>query len=134
MISQADTSTDTVIDEVERVPIHLTKVLSMLERWEARVSNELDLVPEGSAPDSKLAKQLGEIAKNSKPIAQELRAWVDKVDKVVKNLSLEDKLKVSLGLIQQLSKGDRLRFYHTLMATEKKRSDDGILLAVTNYG
>ncbi len=127
-------SDKTVIDEVQRVPAHLTALLAMLEKWEARVSNELDKVIEGRAPPPKLAKQLGDITKNSKPIAQELRAWVGKVKEVVDSMSLEDKLKVSLNLIQSLSVGDRLRFYHHLIATEKARKDGKVLLAVTKYG
>ena len=127
-------SQKTVIDEVQRVPEHLTDVLDILERWRLRVSNELDLVPEGHAPPPALARQLSEISKNSKPIAQELRAWVGKVKETIDTMSLDDKLKVSMNLIQDLSKGDRYKFYAHLIATEKARKDGGIILAVTNYG
>ena len=127
-------NTRTVIDEVQRVPTHLTNLLGTLEQWLARVNNELDLTPEGKAPDRDLAKQLGEIAKNSKPIAQELRAWVGKVTEVQKSLSLGDKLKVSLKLIQEMSMGDRIRFYHLITETERVRPDGGIRLVVTTHG
>ena len=127
-------STRTVIDEIQRVPAHLTSLLEMLVKWVSRLSNELDLVPEGASPPRDLAKQMGEIAKTSKPIAQELRAWVGKVTEVQKSLSLGDKLKVSLNLIQELSMGDRLRFYQLVNETERARSDGGIRLVVTRDG
>lgn len=127
-------SEDEVLHEVKRVPEHLRKVLDLLERWEARVSNVLDSKTEGHLPTDKVAKQISDLAKNSKPIAQEMRAWVDKTDQVVKNMSLEDKLAVSLRLIQGLSKGDRYKFYHRVIQAEKDRKDGGIIMAVTNHG
>lgn len=125
--------TKTVLDEIQRVPAHLTEVLDMLERWRARCSNELDMVKEGHAPPANLAKQLSDIAKTSKPTAMELRAWVGKVTEVQKAMSLEDKLKVSLNLIQKLSRGDRLKFYQHLIQTERSRVDGGVLMVVTNH-
>ena len=124
--------TKTVIDEIERVPRHLTNILTLLEDWEARLKNELDAAPEGRAPKPGLAKQLSDMSKNSKPIAQELRAWVDKVIEVNKNLSLGDKLKVSAKLIQSLSAGDRYKFYGKLNEMERERGDGGIKLVVTH--
>lgn len=128
------TDTRTVIDEVERVPKHLTNLLTMLEEWQARLKNELDLVSPGKAPKPALAKQLSDISKTSKPIAQELRAWVDKVVAVNKGLSLGDKLKVSLKLIQSLSAGDRYKFYEAINEAERERTDGGIKLVVTKHG
>ena len=123
-------STGTIIDEIERVPTHLTKCLNMLERWEARVSNELDAVKEGHAPDASLARQLSEITKTSTSMAKEMRAWVGKVREAVESLSLEDKIRVSLQLIQGLSMGDRLNTYHHIRQLEEARPDGGVKLHV----
>jgi hypothetical protein len=124
-------SKKTIIEEIERVPGHLTKCLDMLERWESRVSNELDATPEGSAPDSGLARQLSEITKTSTSVAKEMRAWVGKVKEVVDSLSLDDKIKVSINLIQSLSLGDRLKAYNHIRQTELGRDDGGIILSVS---
>ena len=124
--------TRTVIDEIDRVPKHLANVLTMLEDWQARLQNELDVTRNrGKMPTPGLAKQLSDITKTSKPIAQELRAWVDKVIEVNKSLSLGDKLKVSLKLIMTLSAGDRYKFYELINEAERARGDGGIKLVVT---
>ena len=98
----------------------------MLERWERRVSNELDSVSAGSAPKAPLAKQLGQVTKESVTMAKEMRAWVGKVRDTVAQLSIQDKLRVSLSLIQGLGTGDRLKFYAHLAEVEKVRQDGGI--------
>jgi hypothetical protein len=126
--------TGTIIDEIERVPQHLTRCLGMLERWEARVSNELDSVDEGHAPDAGLARQLAEISKTSTSMGKEMRAWVGKVTEVVEKLSLEDKINVSLNLLQELSLGDRLKTYNHLRQLEMNRADGGCLLSVSARG
>jgi hypothetical protein len=123
-------STGTIIDEIERVPSHLTRCLDMLERWEARVSNELDCVAAGSAPDAGLARQLAEITKTSTSVAKEMRAWVGKVREAVDSLSQEDKIRVSLNLIQGLSSGDRLKTYQHISQLESARQDGGLVLRV----
>jgi hypothetical protein len=124
--------TRTIIDEIERVPKHLVEVLTMLEKWQKLLDNDLDSISRrGKMPPAGMAKQLSDIAKTSKPIAQELRAWVDKVIEVNQSLSLGDKLKVSLKLIQSLSAGDRYKFYEMVNEHERGRSDGGIKLVVT---
>lgn len=123
--------TGTIIDEIERVPAHLTKCLSMLERWEARASNTLDALKVGHAPDAGLARQLSEISKTSVSMGKEMRAWVGKVTEVVDSLSLEDKIQVSLNLLQELGLGDRLKVYNHLRQLELDRTDGGCLLSVS---
>lgn len=122
----------TALDQFDRVPAHLTKVLSMLERWEDRLSTCLDSTVEGHSPDAPLASQLDRISKVSVAMAKELREWQKKRKEVVASMSLEDKLTVAMRLIQGLSVGDRYKFYESVNVIERSRGDGGIKLAVTH--
>ena len=122
----------TVLDEFDRVPSHLTKLLVLLEHWEERCTNELDAWKPGSIPKAPLASQIDKLAKVSVSMAKELREWQKKRKAVISSLSMEDKLLVSMRLIQGLSVGDRLKFYGKVNEVERSRKDGGIKLAVTH--
>jgi isochorismate synthase EntC len=120
----------TVLDEVEAVPDHLNQLFSMLERWRQRLDIEYLAVPEGHAPEASLARQLTELSKASVSMAKEMRHWVGKVKDTSRNLSIEDQVKVSLRLIMNLSKGDRLKTYALMKDLEKQSPDGGISIHV----
>ncbi len=122
-------STGTIIDDIERVPAHLTKCLSMLENWEERLNFNLTSLKEGKMPDASMAKQLNEITKTSMAMAKEMRAWVGKVTEAVESLSLEDRVRVALTMIQELSSGDRLNAYNHIRQLEASRPDGGLAVS-----
>ena len=122
-------ASQTIINEIERVPTHLTKCLDLLERWEERISTVLDSHVEGHVPKAPLAKQLSDISKVSVAMAKELRAWVGKVTEVVDKLTLPEQADISINFLQKLSVGDRVKAYQSLRERESER-DGGIKLWV----
>lgn len=118
--------------ELMKVPDHLALVLKLVENAAKRIENEMDAVTEGHALPDGLFKQLAELAGKSASLGREMRAWAGKITKHMDDMSLEDRMKMTITFIQDLSAGDRRKLYEYLRDSEANRSDTRVLLHVGN--
>jgi hypothetical protein len=114
------------------VPDHLRLVLKLTKNAAERIENEMALITEGHALPDGLFKQLNELTGKSASLGREIRSWVGKVNKHMDDMSLEDRMKMTITFIESLSTGDRKRLYEFLRDSEVGRSDTRIPLHVGN--
>jgi len=118
--------------ELMEVPDHLSLVLKLVKNAASRIENEMDAITEGHALPDGLFKQLAELAGKSASLGREIRSWVGKVNKHMDDMSLEDRMKMTVTFIHDLSAGDRKRLYEFLRDDEVNRTDTRIPLHVGN--
>lgn len=112
--------------ELEELPDFLVDMQAVVNTNRDRLKQDMHsglAGSEGAGYNDKHGTAAAKLADAHVKLSREIRAWRKSLREGARNMSLEEKLEVTMKFLQDLSLGDRKAFYKKLMELEKNRPD-----------